>query len=558
MAAAAFVTVLFASTVLRQERSLSNDAPLPMEYAETLFDPSYVHTIEIQVKDEDWRGMTANAEEEQYINCDITIDGTKMINVALRPKGMTSLSNVVAMGSERFSFKIDFDGFNHGTNYKGLDALCLNNIIQDNTYMKDYFSYRMMQEAGAEAPLCSYANITVNGKNFGLYLAVEAIEESFAKRVYGNDYGTLYKPELMPSSDENGNREVALQYKGDDPEQYPSIFNHAVFDTKPADRDRLIQALKALNEGENLSEAVNVEAVLRYFVAHNFVVNFDSYTGILMHNYYLHERDGQLSMVAWDYNLAFGGGAMTLPIGGTADVDPNVVDNATRQVNYPIDTPVSMTTLSDRPMLGRLLENKDFLEQYHVLFHHFLSDYMESGRFDEEYDQVYHMILQYVGSDPTKFCTTEQFMDSAAILHRFCTMRTQSVRGQLTGTIPATLDGQDDAPALLVDASSLDVNAMGTMMGDEMPFGENGMDTLDVGMVAEVFGLDSQLLEGKSQEEIVQTLIETMINQGQIGMMHGTMGDMQNTFSTAALYAGSSLILLVIGLFCVFKFKRRN
>ena len=27
----------------------------------------------------------------------------------------------------------------------------------------------------------------------------------------------------------------------------------------------------------------------------------------MIHNYYLYEEDGQLSMIPWDYNLAFGG-----------------------------------------------------------------------------------------------------------------------------------------------------------------------------------------------------------------------------------------------------------
>ena len=43
--------------------------------------------------------------------------------------------------------------------------------------MKDYLSYRMMQEFGVDAPLCSYAYITVNGEEWGLYLAVEGVEE---------------------------------------------------------------------------------------------------------------------------------------------------------------------------------------------------------------------------------------------------------------------------------------------------------------------------------------------------------------------------------------------
>ena len=35
---------------------------------------------------------------------------------------------------------------------------------------------------------------------------------------------------------------------------------------------------------------VDIEEVIRYFVVHNFVLNFDSYTGSMIHNYYLYEE----------------------------------------------------------------------------------------------------------------------------------------------------------------------------------------------------------------------------------------------------------------------------
>ena len=44
--------------------------------------------------------------------------------------------------------------------------------------MKDYLVYRMMDEYGVKSPLCSFTYITVNGKEFGLYLAVEPIFHS--------------------------------------------------------------------------------------------------------------------------------------------------------------------------------------------------------------------------------------------------------------------------------------------------------------------------------------------------------------------------------------------
>lgn len=112
----------------------------------------------------------------------------------------TSLTTVESYGSDRYSFKIEFDYYDDAINYYGLDKLCLNNIIQDNTYMKDYLTYQLMREFGADAPLCSYSYITVNGNDWGLYLAVEGIEDSFLQRCYGNDHGQLYRkydPQLL-------------------------------------------------------------------------------------------------------------------------------------------------------------------------------------------------------------------------------------------------------------------------------------------------------------------------------------------------------------------------
>lgn len=71
--------------------------------------------------------------------------------------------------------------------------------------MKDYLTYQLMNEFGVAAPLCSYVYITINGEDWGLYLAVEAVEESFLQRNYGNAYGELYKPDSTNMGGGRGN-----------------------------------------------------------------------------------------------------------------------------------------------------------------------------------------------------------------------------------------------------------------------------------------------------------------------------------------------------------------
>ena len=167
-----------------------------MGYETRLFDTEQVHIIDIVM--DDWDGFLETCENEEYAQCAVVIDGEAYQNTAIRAKGNTSLTMVSSMDSDRYSFKLEFDHYDSGRTYYGLDKLSLNNIIQDTTYMKDYLTYQMMGAFGVDAPLCSYVYITVNGQDWGLYLAVEGVEDGFLRRNYGSDSGELYKPDLYP------------------------------------------------------------------------------------------------------------------------------------------------------------------------------------------------------------------------------------------------------------------------------------------------------------------------------------------------------------------------
>lgn len=509
-------------------------------YETRLFDTSVVHTIDIVM--DDWEGFIAGCEDEEYVLCDLVIDGEEQPGAAIRAKGNTSLSSVAAYGNDRYSFKVEFDHYDSSLSYYGLDKLNLNNIIQDNTYMKDYLCYQLMAAAGAPAPLCSYVWITVNGEDWGLYLAVEAVEESFLLRNYGTDYGELYKPDStemgggrgngggfdmddfqermenseftapedmelpenmempedmqppdgmtlpegeatqLPESGEGGmemqrpggmrwqggstqegtedgtaelpegadampgggmqggmmgSDDVCLVYTDDEYESYSNIFNNAKTDVSNSDKDRLIAALKALGEGGDVSDCVDIESVISYFVAHNFVCNFDSYTGTMVHNYYLYEDEGILSMIPWDYNLAFGG----FMSGSDAE----------SLINWDIDEPVSGGTIESRPMLAWIFGSEEYTELYHEAFAEFIDTVFTSGEFERLMEETIALISPYVERDPTKFCTYEEFTLGAETLTEFCLLRAESISYQLAG---------ED---VTVDAGDLEISDMGGM-----------------------------------------------------------------------------------------------
>ena len=546
------LAVLLAVIFMNGESLGIQAAASSMGYEDRLFDTSAVHTLDIVM--DDWDAFLETCAGEEYADCTVVIDGETYANVAIRAKGNTSLTQVENYGNDRYSFKIEFDHYDSGLTYHGLDKLSLNNIIQDNTYLKDYLTYQMMGWFGVAAPLCSYVYITVNGEDWGLYLAVEGVEESFLERNYGSDYGELYKPDSIdmgggrgngggfdmddwqpaenasdgdfappenlgppgdgePPEDRElpedfaqdfsgrgggggmggamGSDDVSLIYTDDDYDSYQNIFDNAKTDITDEDRDRLIASLKRLNAGEDIEEVVDVDQVIRYFVVHNFVCNFDSYTGSMIHNYYLYEKDGRLSMIPWDYNLAFG---------GFQDQD-----DATTLVNYPIDDPVSGGTVESRPMLAWIFAVETYTELYHQYFAEFIAEYFDSGYFAEMLDQVETLIAPYVEKDPTKFCTYEEFQTGVDTLREFCLLRAESVSGQLEGTIPATSEGQAAGSASLIDASHLAISDMGSMNGGMG--GRGGFDSIPGGGQFPVLSEDIQPGEeaGSLSEESLTT-----------------------------------------------------
>ena len=104
-----------------------------------------------------------------------------------------------------------------------------------------------------------------------------------------------------------GSNDVKLQYIDDDPDSYSNIFDNAKTKVSRTDKQRLINSLEKLSSGEDIENVVYTDEVISYLAVHDFLQNSDSYTGMMVHNYYLYEEDGQLAIIPWDYNLAFGG-----------------------------------------------------------------------------------------------------------------------------------------------------------------------------------------------------------------------------------------------------------
>ena len=206
------IALCFSSLIMLLPKSSTSSTSIEQpDYITTIFNDDSVIEINIEMDEDSWQEMLDNAASEEYTAANITVNGTTYNNVAIRPKGNSSLSQLVTDDStERYSFKIKLDKYVDGQTLDGLSKLVLNNNMSDTTSMKEYLSYKLLDSLGIPTPACSYAHITVNGEEWGLYLAVEPIEEEFIEKNYGSIDGNLYKPEsdnvAMGDKDNNENK----------------------------------------------------------------------------------------------------------------------------------------------------------------------------------------------------------------------------------------------------------------------------------------------------------------------------------------------------------------
>ncbi len=213
LTALAVLLCLAAVGVGSQLTQAAGDKGIAMDYATALFSADAPIEIDIQIDQEDWDTMLSQATKEEYYCCDVVINGETFSSVAIRPKGNTSLTTIASdPTTDRYSFKLEFDHYVEGQTCYGLDKLVLNNNYADATNMKEAIIYDMYQYLGADASLYAYAKVSVNGSYWGVYLALEGVEDSFMLRNYGTENGNLYKPEgldggSMPGENGQGQRQ---------------------------------------------------------------------------------------------------------------------------------------------------------------------------------------------------------------------------------------------------------------------------------------------------------------------------------------------------------------
>ena len=390
---------------------------------ESLFQTDNVIDVNVTIDDADWKSMLESPLDKDYKKVSVEVDGNKLDNVGFSTKGNLTLKAVASMeDSDRYSFRLKFDKYDKTQTLLGLDKMVLNNNYADPSYMREVLHYEALRSIGMDVPMTNYVNLYVNGELVGFYTGVEAVDDSYLERNYGEDYedGVLY------DTDEKSN----LQYsEGSD---YSTITEDLGTDENKTKLKNFIKKLNDMPEGEkgDIESVLDVDSALKYIAGNMVFGNYDSYNGDKGHNYMLYsDADGKFTVVPWDFNMSFngysGGGGR-----GTTTTGSNTTN--TNATNVSVDEPVLGISMENVPMINNLLAVPEYKEKY-LSYVNELTDYLEG--IQDRITGLADVIRPYVEADPTKFYTTEQFESNIAY------SANADAAGGMGGTPPEGFEG---------------------------------------------------------------------------------------------------------------------
>jgi len=248
--------------------------------------------VRLDVADEDWRGLTGDAQEgwSSWSAATLVRHGEPE-QVDLRKRGDTS---VHWLGPKR-SFTLRTD---RGSLFKGHRELA----FSVKTVMSQHLSASLAGEFGLLAPSSDISAVFVNDLFYGLFRVVEPIDESFLRR-HGRLPGNVFEGEVA----ERGERFIGL------PRGvffYPYTWTRAVANTRPAadSSSILVDFLEDLHGGgldahRRTMARLDRDEMAR-FVAYLLIVG-DPYHMDNLHNQFWYEdpSTGTLHPVPWDVRL---------------------------------------------------------------------------------------------------------------------------------------------------------------------------------------------------------------------------------------------------------------
>jgi hypothetical protein len=217
------------------------------------------------------------------------------VKAEIRLKGSASFESL----SGKAAFKLKFK---KGERPFGLKKLTLNNMVEDPSMTHETLAYEVAREAGVPAPRTGFAYVYLNGRDYGMHLDLETLDDQALERMFGTPFDAAHQ-HLYEGEDSN---DVLPGYEG-------------AFEVDEGDEANIadLEALIAAVNGSGpepwstrVAPFAELAEMTRMWAMEKYVGQWDGYSGqkgsAQPNNYYLYDNpQGTFQMLPWGMDESF-------------------------------------------------------------------------------------------------------------------------------------------------------------------------------------------------------------------------------------------------------------
>jgi spore coat protein H len=267
-------------------------------------------------------------EESFWIPCSFYFEGKQWYSVGIRFKGNSSLMMSWQRGLMKLPMRFKFNKYKDSIpeldkqRFYGFKELSFSNNSNDMSLVREKLSAEIFSEAGVKAPKTAFFQVYIDYGDgpvyFGVYTAIEVVEDTMLKSQFGGDSGNVYKPE--GGSFAGGTFDTSLYEKKNNKKKADFSDLKALYDVLQSSK-RKDNPTQWKAELENIFD---VPVFMRWLAVNNTIQNWDSY-GRAAHNYCLYHNpaSGKLVWIPYDNNEALDSKRMEMGSLSLSEADEN-------------------------------------------------------------------------------------------------------------------------------------------------------------------------------------------------------------------------------------------
>lgn len=381
-----------------------------------------------------WTLLENSEQTGVHIMATLEYNGNVWDSVGVKLKGQTSYDQL-PNGSQKFSFDINMDAFVDGQDIAGFESFNLHNGFQDNSVMRDVLYKHLIRPHVPAAKAC-FAQLYINGANWGHYNMVEDLDSEFIRAWWWSNNGARWRADSPAGTGGGGGPQwgdgtAALNYLDDDTSSYQTYYTLGRSEIANP-WDKLVLTCKKLETtaigqlADTLDKCMDIDRCLWHLAAENAFADDDSYIykGKMDYSLYWDPETERMTTQEIDGNSILGNMALSWSPFYHAD-----------NANY--------------PMLNRVLQVPELRQRYLAHLRHIMATSMQQADVAALIAQYRALIDTVVQNDPIKLMTYAQFNTACTTLGNACNTRRNNLQGNAeVAQVPPVIEAvEHESPA---------------------------------------------------------------------------------------------------------------